>query len=372
MSVENKIKELLDRAGQKQQQLTEESKEDLTSSGIADSGAKAAMNMSRDTSKAGKAAVAGDTTQPKQGSSQDASFTEMDEDEPNIGSKSASSVSKDTTLPKSKGDAKSVKVPAMEEEEVEGDSITEEDTEEQVDIQGQLNSIFGEELSEEFKTKATSIFEAAVIARVNNEMEKVTAKLEEQNVQQLVEFKDVIIKKVDSYLNYIVEQWMEENSLAVESGLRTEVAEDFISGLKTLFKEHYIEVPEEKYDVLDELQKKAEELEAKLNEAIDQNVLTSKELSSLKQTKIFEEQTKDLAATEVEKLKKLVEGVEFENEDLYREKVGVIKENYFPKTASKSPEKVLIEESGTNPAAFEPDSVMSKYVQSLSRTLKSR
>ena len=367
MSVENKIKELLSRTGAKQQ-LTEESKEDLTAGGMADTGAKAAMNMSRDTSKAGTPAVAGDTTHPKQGSSQDASFTEMDEDEPNLGSKSASSVSKDTTLPTSKGDAKSVKVPAMEEEEQDGEAITEEE----VDISNQLNSIFGEELSEEFKTKATSIFEAAVIARVNNEMEKVTARLEEQAVEQLTEFKEGLVEKVDSYLNYIVEQWMEENSLAVESGLRTEVAEDFISGLKTLFKEHYIEVPEEKYDVLDELQKKAEELEAKLNEAIDQNVLTSKELSSLKQTKIFEEQTKDLAATEVEKLKKLVEGVEFENEDLYREKVGVIKENYFPKTASKSPEKVLVEESGTNPAAFEPDSVMSKYVQSLSRTLKSR
>ena len=122
--------------------------------------------------------------------------------------------------------------------------------EESVDISSQLNSIFGEELSEEFKTKATSIFEAAVIARVNNEMEKVTARLEEQAVEQLTEFKEGLVEKVGSYLNYIVEQWMEENSLAVESGLRTEVAEDFISGLKTLFKEHYIEVPEEKYDVL--------------------------------------------------------------------------------------------------------------------------
>lgn len=366
MSVENKIKELLSRTGAKQQ-LTEESKEDLTAGGMADTGAKAAMNMTRDTSKAGKPANAGDTSAPKQGSSQDASFTEMDEDEANLGAKAAAPVSKDTTLPTSKGDAKSVKVPAMEEDNKEGEVIAEEGS----DIQSQLNSIFGEELSEEFKTKATSIFEAAVIARVNSEMERVTARLEEQAQTQLEEHKAGLVEKVDSYLNYVVEQWMEENSLAVESGLRTEVAEDFISGLKTLFKEHYIEVPEEKYDVLDELQTKAQELEAKLNESIDQNVQTSKELSTLKQSKVFEEQTKDLAATEVEKLRKLVEGVEFENEDLYREKVAVIKENYFPKSAPKSPEKVLVEESGTNPAAFD-NSVMTKYVQALSRTVKSR
>jgi hypothetical protein len=363
MSVENKIRELLDRAGQKQTHLTEESKEDLTASGIA----KAAMNMSRDTSKAGKAANAGDTTQPKQGSSKDASFTEMDEDEPNIGSKSASSVSKDTTLPTSKGDAKSVRTPAMEEGEVNGETITEDE----VDVQSQLNSIFGEELSEEFKTKATSIFEAAVIARVNSEMDKVTAKLEEQNVEQLAEFKEVIVEKVDSYLNYIVEQWMEENQLAVESGLRTEIAEEFMSGLKTLFKEHYIDVPEEKYNVLGELQAKSEELEEKLNEAIESNVAASRELAELKAAKVIEEQTKGLADTEVEKLKKLVEGVDFEDEELYREKVAVIKENYFPKAPKNSPEKVLVEHSAGN-ANFAENDTMSRYMSAISRTVKTR
>jgi hypothetical protein len=367
MSVENKIKELLNRTNDKQQ-LTEESKENLAAAGMADTGAMAAMKMSKDTSKAATAANAGDKTQPKQGSSKDASFTETDEDAENLGSKNAMSVSKDTTLPKSKGDAKSVKTTAMEEEDLEGDVITED---EHVDIQSQLNSIFGEELSEEFKSKATSIFEAAVIARVNSEMDKVTAKLEEQADQNITDFKAGLVEKVDSYLNYVVEQWMEENTLAIESGLRTEIAEDFIYGLKSLFKEHYIEVPEEKYDVLDELQTKADNLEAELNEAIEQNVQASKELAQLKQTKIFEEQTKDLAATEVEKLKKLVEGVDFENENLYREKVVVIKENYFPKSAPKSPEKMLVEESGTNPAAFD-NPVMTKYVQALARTVKTR
>lgn len=370
MSVENKIKELLARASTPEQQLTEESTENLAAAGMADTGAKAAMNMSKDSSKAAKAATAGDTAQPKQGSSKDASFTETDEDAENLGAKNATSVSKDTTLPKSKGDAKSAKVPNMEESEEEGEVIAEDQSD--ADIQSQLNTIFGEELSEEFKTKATSIFEAAVIARVNSEMEKVTAKLEEQSAADLTEFKAGLVEKVDSYLNYVVEQWMEENSLAVESGLRTEIAEDFISGLKTLFKEHYIEVPEEKYDVLDELQKKAEELEAKLNESIEQNVNSSRELAELKRQRVFEEQTKDLAATEVEKLRKLVEGVDFDSEDLYREKVGVIKESYFPKAAKTSPEKVLVEESGTNPAAFENNDAMSKYVQAISRTVKTR
>lgn len=370
MSVENKIKELLSRANG-EQQLTEESTENLAAAGMADTGAKAASNAKKDTSKASVAATAGDTTAPKQGSSQDASFTSVDEDEANLGAKAAAAVSKDTTLPTSKGDAKSVKVPAMEEEQVEGEVIAEEQID--ADIQTQLNSIFGEELSEEFKTKATSIFEAAVIARVNSEMEKVTAKLEEQTATVIAEQKEAMVEKIDSYLNYVVEQWMEENQLAVESGLRTEIAEDFISGLKTLFKEHYIEVPEEKYDVLDELQSKADELTAKLNEAIEQNVSVTKELSELKRQAVFEEQTKDLAATEAEKLKKLVEGVDFENAELYREKVAVIKESYFPKTAKTSPEQVLVEESGTNSAAFtENNDVMSKYVQAISRTIKTR
>lgn len=370
MSVERKIKELLTRANGKQQ-LTEESEEKLAEGEIVAAATKVAAATSKDTSKAATAATAGDTSQPKQGSSEVPSVTSHDEDDSNPGAKAAAPISGKAGLPDSKGDAKSVKIPAMEEEEQDGEVIAEEEQEE-IDIQSQLNSIFGEELSEEFKTKATSIFEAAVIARVNSEMEKVTAKLEEQSTQQLAEFKETLVEKVDGYLNYVVEQWMEENQLAVENGLRTEIAEDFISGLKSLFKEHYIEVPEEKYEVLDELQTKSEQLETKLNESINDNVVLAKELSALKAAKVLEEQTKDLAATEVEKLKKLVEGVDFESEDLYREKVSVIKENYFPKTAKTSPEKVLIEERNATGATFDTNDIMSKYVQAISRTVKTR
>lgn len=366
MSVEQKIKELLTRVSDKQQ-LTEESQEAVAEGEIVAAATKAAAATKKDSSKSAAAATAGDTTQPMQGSSEKASFTSHDEDDQNPGAKAAAAVSK-APSPDMKGDAKSVKTPAMEENQEEGETITEEDA----DISNQLNLIFGEELSEEFKQKATSIFEAAVIARVNNEMEKVTAKLEEQTANQLIEYKEALVAKVDDYLNYVVEQWMEENQLAVESGLRTEIAEDFISGLKTLFTEHYIEVPEEKYDVLDDLQVKSEELEAKLNEEVSRNVAISKELAELKAAQVFEEQTKDLAATEVEKLKKLVEGVDFENEELYREKVNVIKENYFPKAVKNSPEQALVEEAGTNPAAFTENGSMSQYVQALTRTLKTR
>jgi len=367
MSVEQKIKELLSRS-KGGEQLTEESAENLNSGSYGNAGVSVANSAKKDTSKSGVAANAGDTTQPKQGDSKEASIEKLDDLEP--GKTAAAKASKETP-PAMKGDAKSVKTQASEEEELEGEVIAEEEADEQVDLQSQLNAIFGENLSEEFKTKATSIFEAAVIARVNNEMTKVTDRLEEQAAAQLTELKESLVNKIDGYLNYVVEQWMEENSLAVESGLRTEIAEDFITGLKTLFKEHHIEVPEDKYDVVVEFQDKAETLESKLNESITDNIALTKELTLLKQTKILDENTKDLADTEAEKLKKLVEGIEFETEDLFREKVTVIKENYFPKAAKTSPEQVLVESSGTNTAAFD-DNIMNKYVQAISRTVKSR
>lgn len=356
MSVESKIKELL--GSKKPEQLQEES--------IVSAASKAAAATTKDTSKAGVAANAGETTQPMQGSSEKASFDTMDEDEPNLGSKSASKVSKDTTLPTSKGDAKSVKVPAMEETE------TEEEVIQEVDIKSELSSIFGDDLSEEFRTKATSIFEAAVIARVNSEMEKIVEKLEEQNGAQLQEYKETMVEKVDSYLSYVVEQWMEENQIAIDNGLRTEIAEEFMSGLKNLFKESYIEVPEEKYDVLDELSTKVETLEGELNESINDNIELAKQFVELKKKVIFEEETEDLASTEIEKLGKLIEGVEFDSEELFREKVAVIKENYFPKEAKKSAEQVLAEDTAAAEPIVESSDTMSKYVQTISRAARAR
>lgn len=377
MSVEKKIQELLGKNGQ----LTEAEAGDTgmimqgssekatfdTAPSIARGGKMASAKASKDTSKAATASVSGDASNPRQGDSKDASFAEMDEDEPNLGAKSSAAVSKDTTLPtKGKGDAKTARVPAMEEAESEEETITE------VDVKSELSSIFGEDISEEFKTKATSIFEAAVIARVNHEMERITDKLEEQNAAQLQEYKETLVEKVDSYLNYVVEQWMEENQVAVENGLRSEITEEFITGLKNLFKENYIEVPEEKYDVIDDLTGKVDALSSELDESIQDNIELAKQLVELKKEKIFEEETSDLASTEVEKLRKLIENVEFDSEEIFAEKVSVIKENYFPKEAKKSAEQTLVEEASHKQPEFENGDVMSKYVEALSRTIKSK
>jgi regulator of replication initiation timing len=163
---------------------------------------------------------------------------------------------------------------------------------------------------------------------------------------------------------------MNENQIAIDSGLRTEIAEDFIGGLKTLFKEHFIEVPEEKYDVIEELSAKTGALEEKLNSSISENIELTQELSALKAQQVLEQETKTLARTDAEKLMKLVEGVEFDSEEVYREKVRVIKENYFPKAPKQSPDSLLIEESGE--ASFNGDQTMNKYVQALARTIKNR
>ena len=422
MSVENKIKQLLSRANGTEQLTEAAASETMVADG------KPSVNTAKDNSKAGQRSGQGDSSMPRQGSSKDADMEEiMDATGKNT---AAAKASKEVNPLPMKGDAKSVKTQAMEEveqvnelskktlgsyvkknvgdqrdlsyqhgedpDEYETDPdnqrkgqnrerglnkavkrLTKEDHnddyQDDIDIKGQLDLIFGEDLSEEFRTKASSIFEAAVIARVNNEMEKVTSKLEEQTANQLVEFKEALVEKVDGYLNYVVEQYMEENELAIESGLRTEIAEDFIQGMKTLFKEHFIEVPEEKYDVLDELQAKSESLQSELDESITQSIELARELNSLKAAAILDEHTQDLADTEAEKLRKLIEGVDFDSEDLYREKVSVIKENYFPKTHKNSPEKMLVEESGTNPTAFiDSNSTMSRYVDTLSRTIKNR
>ena len=376
MSVESKIKQLLERVDAKS------SLEEADAMGAA---------KGKDTSI--KAANGGDASSQKQGSSEDASYEERDEKEENQGAVAAKGINQNTIKMKGPvgaapnfqtvGDATSAvnqpssagNVPVGEEEEVDGEVIAEDEVQAPAAID--LSPIFGDDLSEDFKAKATSIFEAAVIARVNSEMDKVAASLEEKYAEDVAEYKDGIVEKIDSYLNYVVENWMKENELALENGLRTEIAEDFMSGLKVLFKEHYIEVPEEKYDVIGELQAKAAELEAKLDEAIGSNVDLNKEVTSLKRQAVVEELSKDLADTEAAKLGKLLEGVDFENEDLYREKVSVIKDNYFPKNAvtesvsqSVQAQQTLTEETDV-PAEFtEGSSVVSTYAKALSRSIK--
>lgn len=390
MSVESKIKQLLEGKTESEEQLTEadamaKKPEELSSVSVGDVGQKTSSSMKRDTSKAGKAANPGDTTiQPNLGNSPKPVVDEFDEDEKNPGAKAAAKViyAKNPSSIKTKGDAKSVQVPGVTaksgvssmtvpaNEQVEE---TEDETILEVDITEELDSIFGEDQSDEFRQKATSIFEAAVVARVNNEMEKVVQQMEEQNTAELTEYKEALVEKVDSYMNYIVEQWMEENKLAVENGLRNEITEEFMTGLKVLFKESYIDVPEDRYDVLDDLTNKVETLTAELDETISDNVSLANELTEFRKASVFEEVTDGLAGTEKEKLVKLIEGVEYENDESFAEKVKVIRENYFPKDKVQSPEQTLVEESNTGTQEQEIDSShpMNKYVQSISRIKKS-
>lgn len=360
MSIENKIKELLERTQAAAQDSTDDTLNEAEQAGAA--------SVKKDTSIT--AANAGDASNPKLGSSEDASFETREEDDSNPGAKVSKDISKNSLT--TKGDAKSVKTQAMEETQAEdAEVIAEEETEAQVNVRSELDSIFGEELSEEFRTKAASIFEAAVIARTNHEVQKIVEELGQQNEAEMAQYKEGLVEKVDAYLSYVVENWMQDNELAIENGLRTEVAEDFIQGLKVLFKEHYVEVPEEKYDVIGELQSKAEELEAKLDEAINSNVELNKEVVELKRNVAIEEATKDLAATEAEKLAKLVEGVEFETEELFKEKLSVIKENYFPKGAKPTAEETLTEEVVTGqPNLTEANDSIAAYAKALSRSVK--
>ena len=193
----------------------------------------------------------------------------------------------------------------------------------------------GEELSEEFKAKASTIFEAAVHQKV---MEIATVKIDElekeyqTNLQEeIVSFRDELTEKVDGYLNFVVEEWMKENEIALDSSLKSELTEEFMTGLKNLFTEHYIEVPDEKVDIVESLYDKVEELEEKLNSQIDDNVQVTSELNEYRKDKILEEVCEDLADTQSEKMKSLVEGVSYEDDaDDFENKIKTIKESYFP------------------------------------------
>ena len=213
-----------------------------------------------------------------------------------------------------------------------------------IDVKDDVEALVqGEEgLSEEFKQKASTIFEAAVqakvIEQVNSKMAELETQLKSDQSSMSEEFTKELTEKVDGYLTYIVEEWMKENELAIERGIRTELVEDFMSGLRTLFTEHYIDIPEEKVDMVDDLFTKVEDLETSLDEEINRGVELQKELSQFKKDDVLRDATKDLADTETEKISKLAEGIEYENEEQYTEKLNVLKESYFPKSEAVTSE----------------------------------
>ncbi len=235
-----------------------------------------------------------------------------------------------------------------------------------------IDALFtGEELTEDFRTKATTIFEAAVNERVTAIEEELTENHNTRLAEQVESITDELTTKVDDYLGYVVEQWMKDNELAITNGLRTEIAEDFMVGLKNLFEESYIDVPDEKTDLIEELATKVSDLEDSLNEQITNNVELRKDILESTCDGVFSEVSRDLADTEVEKLRSLVEGIEYETEEQYREKINVIKESYFGTHAfSKKTELFNEAPQSDSEETVDPitDPAMAMYSNAISRT----
>jgi len=228
-----------------------------------------------------------------------------------------------------------------------------------------VENLFSSEadLSEDFKAKVASLFEAAVTARVAHEMETIEDILAEAAVEEVANMYHEIVENVDAYLSYVSTQWLQENAIEVESGLRTEITEDFIAGLKVLFQENYIEIPEEKFDVIAAMQEEIAELTEKVNEAMSESIELNSHLEEAKKEIVFSRVTSDLAQTEAEKLFNLIEEVDFENEEIFEEKVTAIKNNFFSRSNSTTMHS-LNEEA---PETEEMTGSIAKYVEVLSR-----
>lgn len=237
------------------------------------------------------------------------------------------------------------------------------------DFSQDLNALVAEEatLSEEFKEKAEIIFEAAIKSKLAEEIDRLEEKYNEELAEEVESTKAELVEKVDSYLNYVVENWMEENKLAVQSGLRTEIAEKFMNSLKDLFTESYIEVPESKVDLVDELAEEVQELEAALNETTGKAISMQEELEMYKRDAIVREHASGLAETQIEKLKDLVGDMDFESEEAFATKVATVKESYFTKKVTESAD--IEEEDGDDTPVVE-SSNMAQYLSAIQKTNK--
>ena len=265
-----------------------------------------------------------------------------------------------------------------EETEVEGEEIAETtDSELEIDLSADVKALVSSDadLSEEFKDKAAMIFETAVKTRIQEQTKILEARYEEKLSVETETVKEAMVEKVDSYLNYVVEEWMKENELAVERGIRTEIAEDFITGLKDLFKEHYIDVPEEKYNVLDDLTTQTKKLEEKLNNEISKNVDLTKQVSESAKAKAIDEVSTDLADTEKEKFEKMAENVEYDSADKFREKLETIKESYFPKSkiveATSKDEVDAVAANAPSDFTSGKSDAMAAYTAAITKNIKS-
>jgi len=262
------------------------------------------------------------------------------------------------------------------EEEVvaEAEETTKEEIiqEEEIDIEGDVQALLeGEELSEEFQEKARTIFEAAIKTKVSEIKENLETAYEQALVEEVQNIKEALEDRIDGYLEYVADEWIQENALQVEQGLKTEMTESFLEGMKTLFEEHYVTIPEDRYDVLESMVDKLDEMESKLNEQIDRNVALNRRLAESTSDAIFAEVAEGLAETQKDKFASLAENVEFESEANYREKLVTLRGSYFPEETSTQRDHTETISEGT--AAVESASVsplMESYMQTLGRVSK--
>ena len=256
------------------------------------------------------------------------------------------------------------------------EEVQEETIEAEFSVEEDVAALFsGEELSEEFQDKARTIFETAIKSKVEEVKEQIQSQYQEQLVEEVAAVKSELTERVDSYLEYVAQEWLEENQLAVEHGLKTEMTESFLNGMKSLFEEHYVSIPEEKYDVIESMVDKLDEMESKLNEQIERNIGLNRRLAESSADVIFAEVAEGLAVTQKEKLASLAENVEFDSEETYREKLVTLRNSYFSESASSTQREAAeavvesTQEQTTTPAP-EAGSIMEAYLQTLSRVAK--
>ena len=258
-----------------------------------------------------------------------------------------------------------------EEETTEEEVVAEEDI--TVNVDQDVQALFeGEELSEEFQTKARTIFEAAIKEKVSEIKENLQTAYEQALVEEVASVRDELTERVDAYLEYVADEWIQENQLQVESGLKTEMTESFLEGMKSLFEEHYVSVPEDKYDVLESMVDKLDEMESKLNEQIERNVALNQRLAESNSDVILADVSEGLALSQKEKLASLASNVEFESETDYRGKLEKLKDSYFPsnKTSSPSAHSETISEGTAVDSPQQVSSAMEAYMQTLGRVAK--
>jgi hypothetical protein len=240
------------------------------------------------------------------------------------------------------------------------------------ELDSEVDSIFsGEELSEEFKSNAKAIFEAAVLAKVDERAQALEEEYAQKLEEEIASINENVISKVDEYLEYVVSEWVEENKLAIDSGIRSEIAEDFMSGLKNLFQEHYIDIPEEKVDMVEELASKVESLESELDKMVTENTSLNAEIGSYKKDSIVDEISEGLTEVQAAKLSQLAENIEFVSEEDYKEKVSLTKRKYFSESKEEVQETVKDQfgaDDELETASLSP--VMEHYVKNISKTLR--